>query len=349
MKKKITVSLLIVLAAAVALYFSSYFKGEKIETIITTGIVEGTEVNFASKVPGRISEICCREGDAVPKGSVVVRIESEDIKASVEQAAASLERAKADLKSSGALVESSKAELNTAEADVRNASADVEKSRVQMEEAERQMERMTSLFRENLVSKSEEDRAVTEFGSLKAAYEASKARHGAALSRVELSASQLNYSRNQVESAKAGLKEAEAALSFQKAKLDDTVIITPISGTVAFRAMEPGEFVSPGMTIVTLMDMKNLWVRTDVEESLIGYVAIGSEADITIDSLPGKTIKGKVSEISRYAEFATQRDVRHGIQDIKTFRVKIGTGDTENILKPGMTVNVEIPVRQLTD
>jgi HlyD family secretion protein len=59
--------------------------------------------------------------------------------------------------------------------------------------------------------------------------------------------------------------------------------------------------------------------------------------------MPGKTFQGKITEIGRYAEFATQRDVIRGRQDIKTFRVKVRVDDPERLLKPGMTVEVEIP------
>jgi len=62
--------------------------------------------------------------------------------------------------------------------------------------------------------------------------------------------------------------------------------------------------------------------------------------------MSGKAFRGKVSEIGRYAEFATQRDVTRGRQDIKTFRVKIKIDDKEGILKPGMTVSVEIPKKK---
>jgi len=346
MKKKITILSAIVFVIIIGIFVYSYLKKDRLEAIDTTGIVEGTEVNLASKISGRISEICCKEGDTVQKDAVVIRLVSDDLKAAVEQAAASLERAKADERSAAALIESSRADLNTAKADVKNAEADVEKSKVQMEDAKKQMERMTSLFKENLASQSDEDRVVTAYESSRAAYESSKARYEGSLSRVEQSSSQLYYSQTQLASAKARLKEAEAALSIQEAKLDDTVIKTPISGTVVFKAMEAGEFVSPGVTVLTIVDMQNLWVRIDVEENLIGHIGIGSEARVTVDGMEKRSTSGKVYKIGRYAEFATQRDVRHGVQDIKTFHVEIRVEDNGQLLKPGMTVNVEIPVRQ---
>ena len=56
-------------------------------------------------------------------------------------------------------------------------------------------------------------------------------------------------------------------------------------------------------------------------------MTIGSEAPVTVEAMPGRVFKGKVYEIGRYGEFATQRDVTRGRQDIKTFRVKIKVED----------------------
>ena len=345
MKKRIIILSAVVLIIIAGLIIYPLLKGKQITSIPVTGIVEGTEIHLAPKVPGKITDICCREGETVQKDTVVVRLESSDIEASLQQASASLEKSAAEVRSAEALVQSSKAGINTSNADIKNAEAEADKIKVQMDEAKLQMDRITSLFKEALVSKSDEDRAVAAFESLKAGYEASKANVNAMRSRGELAASQLRYSQSQLVSAKARVKEAEAARALQEARLDDTTIKTPVSGTLVFRAMEPGEVVSPGVTIVTIVDMENLWVRVDIEEGLIGYIAPDGEARITMDGMPGKELKGKVASIGRYAEFATQRDVRHGVQDLKTFHVEIRVEDAEMILKPGMTVNVEIPVK----
>ncbi len=72
---------------------------EKPDSIRTTGVVEGTEANISSTVSGRILKICCKEGDMVAEGAVVIELENDDIKASVEQASAGVEKAEADLQS----------------------------------------------------------------------------------------------------------------------------------------------------------------------------------------------------------------------------------------------------------
>jgi len=121
------------------------------------------------------------------------------------------------------------------------------------------------------------------------------------------------------------------------------MITSPIAGTVVFRAFEEGETITPGVTVLTIVDMDNLYVRLDIDETRISGVVLGKEAEITLEGLPGRVIKGRIMEIGRYAEFATQRDVVRGRQDIRTFRVKIDAGDHGGVLKPGMTVSVRMP------
>lgn len=304
MKKK-----LVILSAAALIILSiliifPYVKVKSKDSIRTAGIVQGTEINITSKISGRISELCCREGEKVGAGFVIALLDSDDLKAAVERADASVQRAIADIKTS---------------------EADIEAATARLEEAKRQKERIAALYRENFVSRADFDMSVANFESALAAHKASVSR---------------------LISSRAKLKEEEASLSFQTAKLNDTVIKAPISGDVVYRALEPGEFVSPGIAILTIVDTDSLWVRVDIEETFISMIARGSEAFITIDALPEKKIKGKISEIGRYAEFATRRDVKHGVQDIKTFHVKISVEDNEKTLKPGMTVNVEIPVKK---
>jgi len=339
--------IILIIGASILVLASSFFlysnKGGKVETIGTTGIVEGTEVNLSSKVPGRISEFCCKEGDRVIAGNVVVRLDSDDIKASVEQARAGVTRAEADIASSEAAVKNSEANLRSADANIKNAQAEKDLAKVQMEEALRQMHRSESLYKDGYISKEDMEISMTSYESQKATMAAVEARLQAATSTKDAALSQVSSSKSLIPSAMARVKEAEAALKFQEAGLKDTEIVTPISGTVVFKGMEAGEVVSPGVTILSIVELEDLWVRTDIEETLIGRVRIGEDAVITIDGMPGVSFKGVVAEIGKEADFATLKDVTRGRQDIKTFRLKIKTEDKTGTLKPGMTVMVKIP------
>jgi len=345
MKKRVIIVFVILAIAGILSVI--YNQREKHDGAVkTSGIVEGIEVNLASKVQGRISEICCNEGDSVRQGQVAVRLESRDLEASMEQAAAGVERARADIRNTEAGIENAKANVRNTEAGIRSAEADLEKARVEAEEAKRERDRAAELFKKDFISKSSYDQAVASYDSAVAAQRASAAKLNAASAGMNAAAAQLKASFSQLNSSRAMMKESEAGLAFSRSKLEDTTIYSPVSGTIVYKALEKGEIVNPGSVILTIVELDNLYVRADIEETLVSNVVLGSDASLTVESMPGKVFRGKVSEIGRYAEFATQRDVTRGRQDIKTFRVKIKVDDKEGILKPGMTVSVEIPKKK---
>lgn len=343
MKKRsvlIAVAVLIIIIVFIFFYFN---KGKKAETIKSTGIIEGVEVNLSSKVSGRISFICCNEGDPVKEGEVAIKLESEDLSALVKQASAGVERAKAEVKVSESAIGNAQANIVTAETDIKTAESDLEKARVQMELAKSEMDRSNALYKKDFISKESLDLAVTAYNASVADYMSSKSRLASAHSKRDAAVTQLKTAESQLTSAKANIKQSEANLSYNFAKLADTIITSPLSGNVVFKALEKGETVSPGMTILTIVDMKDIYARVDIDETLIDNVALNSKAIIRTEGTPERIFKGIVYEIGRYAEFATQRDVTRGRQDIKTFRVKIKLDNTGGALKPGMTVEVEIP------
>jgi len=343
MKKKAV--LIIIMIAVIGIFglILNRLNDNKETSLVTSGIVEGTEVNISPKVPGRVMEICCDDGDTVLKGGIVIKLESDELAASVKQSEAGIERAKAEISVAEAAIEGARANIQGVEADIRNAEADVERAKVEMEEAEREMKRATSLFAEEIVTRESYEKAVAGYNSSAALHEASKANYSSVVSKRKSAAAQLNTTLSQLTAAQKGLNEAEANLMYQQSRFNDTVITAPISGTVVFKAFEAGETVSPGVAVLTIVDMANLYVRTDIDESRIGGVVLNKEVNIMLEHSPDKVIRGKVSEIGRYADFATQRDVVRGRQDIRTFRVRIAVDEHGGVLKPGMTVTVSIP------
>jgi len=346
MKKTIIrtgVPLLVLLAVFVALFLYHARTGKTTPVLRATGIIDGIEVKLSPKVAGRISWVCCNEGDLVREGQAVITLESEDLKASADQAAAGVERAKADIRTAEASIENARANMLSADADMKSAAADMTRARTQMEESQREADRAKELFKKEFISRESRDQIVAAYDVSAAAYDSSKEKLNSARSKKDAAVSQINSAGSQLNSSRAMLKEAEAALAFARSKLDDTTIKTPVSGTVIFKAMEKGETVGPGVTLLTLVDLNSLYARADIDEMKIGGVVLNGPATVTVEGMTGKKFQGRISEIGRYAEFATQRDVIRGRQDIKTFRVKVRVEDPAGLLKPGMTVEVEIP------
>lgn len=343
MKKTLLIALVVLLAAGAGLAVYNGLQGKRSTSLHATGVIEGIEVNVSSKVAGRIAWLCCSEGASIKEGAPLATIEGEDIKASVAQALAGVERARADIRSFEAAIDSSRANLLSADADIRGSDAEVQKAKAQLDEAQLEAGRAEQLVKNDYISKQQRDQTVSAYQVSVAAYESAKERLNSTRPKKAAAAGALSASISQLGSSRARLREAEAALALNQSKLDDLNIASPITGTVIFKAAERGEMASPGAAILTLVDMGQLYARADIDETRIGAVMLNSPASITVEGIGGKVFKGHVSEVGRHAEFATQRDVIRGREDIKTFRVKVAIDDAEGVLKPGMTVEVAIP------
>lgn len=333
--------LAVLLLAGVAYYAIHGYKQSE-SSVHSSGVIEGTEVNLAPKVSGRISEICCNEGDRIQSNQTVIRLESADLTAAVEQAQGGVERAQANIGVAESSIRFARASIESAAAGINTVQADTVKTKAQMDDADRKLARMRALFQQKFISQDALDTATTTHAAAVADFASAKSKLVEAQFKRDAAVAQLSSAQNQLQLDHSELKQSQANLAYSRAKLADTVITSPISGTVVFKALEKGETVSPGITVLTVVDLASLYARVDVDESLLDKIALGSEVTISTAGSPAKQLKGKVAEIGQYAGFATQRDVTRGRQDIKTFRVKIALEDPAALLKPGMTVDVEM-------
>ncbi|MBT8402972.1 MAG: HlyD family efflux transporter periplasmic adaptor subunit, partial [Gemmatimonadetes bacterium] len=140
---------------------------------------------------------------------------------------------------------------------------------------------------------------------------------------------------------RAVVAQAEAAAGRARANLARTVLVAPGSGLVTVRHREPGEVLSPGQPVVTIMDPSDRWVRIYVREDRVGRVNLGQAATITVDAFPDRTFTGIVSFIGSEAEF-TPRNVQtpdERTQLVYPVKVRI-TGDDALALKPGLPADV---------
>jgi HlyD family secretion protein len=135
-----------------------------------------------------------------------------------------------------------------------------------------------------------------------------------------------------------------AAATAQKDKartrLARTEIRAPSAGVVNVRAARPGEVVSAGQAIVTLVNPDDLWVRLDLEESSLDRVRIGDKVTVRLPS--GATREGNVFYRAVDADYATQRDVSRTKRDIKTFQLRVRCDNRDRALAVGLTAYVTL-------
>ncbi|HUT08851.1 MAG TPA: efflux RND transporter periplasmic adaptor subunit, partial [Candidatus Latescibacteria bacterium] len=148
----------------------------------------------------------------------------------------------------------------------------------------------------------------------------------------------------EIQAAEARLAQAVAAVDLLEKTISDCTIMAPASGIVTHKAVEPGELVTPGATIVTLAELDNVYVMIYVTENELGRIRLGGAAEITIDSFSDKVFEGRITYISPQAEF-TPKNVQTKQDRVKlVFGVKVEIENREGLLKPGLPADAVIRV-----
>jgi HlyD family secretion protein len=347
MKRKILLILLIAAAIAAGIYFAIISRSRE---IVLTGIVTTDEVVISSEIQGRLQKLLVQQGDTVTNGQLIALIQPQEWKAALDfytnsarQSSAQVTQAQADLgyqeAQSSNLIWQSEANLGATQDQVTQAQAD-------LENAELTFKREQELSKQGVNSASEFDQARTAYDSAKARVQSLRHQTVAAEAAVALAKS----SSSQIAARRAALaasRDLHAAASAQseraQVQLNYTQIRAPSDGIVDVRAALQGEVVTPGQGIVTLIDPDKLWVRADVEESLISSIHIGDKLPVR---LPGGTERtGTVFFRGIDADYATQRDVSRSKRDIKTFELRLRCNNDDRALAVGMTAYVTLAPR----
>jgi multidrug resistance efflux pump len=162
------------------------------------------------------------------------------------------------------------------------------------------------------------------------------------IAQNNLQALQRGPENEEVAIARARVVRAQAALDLIKAQRDKMTLYSPIAGVVSNRPGNVGEIASPGMSLLTMVNLDEVKLTVYVPEAEIGKVKVGQKVEVTVDSYPDKTFDGYVVYIAPRAEF-TPRNIQTKGERVKTvFAVKVRLPNPDHILKPGMPADAKI-------
>ncbi|MGA2811847.1 MAG: efflux RND transporter periplasmic adaptor subunit [Candidatus Acidiferrum sp.] len=283
-----------------------------------------TYTNVTAQGFGRITEILVKEGDHIKKGDKLLLQENV--------------QATADVQAQDAAINSTESGVLAADASYKAAQADLLQQRANLEKARLDYERGQGLFKDGLIPKQ-------DFDQRKTAYDAAVAGVSSNEARVQSLNAQLAQARAQV-------SQSRAVLVHTKDILQKTAYISPINGIVSYLPVRLGEYVVPGIQnangsfLMTLSDMSVVTAEVKVDETDIVNVKIGQDADVTIDAVPGKIFKGKITEIGsqavlRSSGLATTQTTT-STQEAKDFKVVVTLADPPENLRPGLSTTAKI-------
>jgi HlyD family secretion protein len=345
--------------------------------VALSGRVEGDDSAVAGKTSGRLMEVHFREGDLVKAGEVIAVLDDTQVRSREEQAQAGVLQAEARLRSAhqqiailNEQVRQNNLEKAQSEADstgrVRQAEAELAAAEAQL--AQQQSSYQLAAFDRDAYTKLVETGAVSERQGRQAqsTADAQAASVAAAKRRVEAAQGALTTARSslrnpairsaqlamigkqiaqqesEIASAAADEQKAKAELDEARANRNDLRITAPFDGTVVTRTAEPGEMLSAGTPVITLLDLRRVYLRGYIPEGEIGRVKIGQPARVYLDSAPDQPLDAYVLRIDPQATFTPENTYFQKDRVKQVVGVKLGLKTGFGNAKPGMPADGEV-------
>ena len=311
----------VVIAAIAGLSIWYLVRGEP---LLLQGEVDATRFDIAARVDGRVAEIPVVRGQNVAANAVLVRIDNPETVAQHEQAVAAKIVADAQLANINA---GTRAEVIAAR------KADLERAQASLVLAQKTYERARDLAASGNAPQARLDQTTDTLHEDERAVDQAKSNYEQAVN---------GYTKEEHEIAEANVGKALADIKAVQATLDQMVVYAPVAAQVYQRNVEPGEYVSPGVPLVTLVDLNDMWVHFDLREDLVKTLKLGDRFDVRIPALADRSITVEVRLIATKGEYASWRATRAtGDFDLRTFSIRAYPVDKVPELRPGMSAYLD--------
>ena len=364
-RKYLTPALVLLLAAAVVVTTTrnwNAWEGGRIEQVTDDAYVRSDLTPLSTKVAGIVREVKVSDYQTVAKGDLIVELEHDDYQAQLDQAKAAVEAAKAgiennrrqrqlqDAKIDRALsgIDQAKAQISAAQAGKEAVQADVVRTRAERARQEALYQTHSTTQQKLEQATADEGRFTGQFASREADLEQAKT----SLRSNELAVLAEQRTKSVLESQEsqliADLHAKEAALEVAQVNLRYTKITAPGDGSVGERQVRPGQLVSPGTQVLTFVSNVK-WVQANYRETQLTHIKVGDPAEITVDTFPGQTLRGKVLEIapasgSQFALLPPDNATGNFTKVVQRVPVKIALDSSplSAQLRPGLSVTATV-------
>lgn len=341
--------------------------------------IDGSITPLSAKVPGIVLEILVQDNQDVVAGTVLVKLDPRDLVAKLEQARASYGAAQArlavattnielvkvgseaTLAEAKAGVEREKAAVQSAESQLASVRADAVAADADANRRTADLKRFESLDR-RVVSQQQLDAA-------KAAAESAIANLDAANKRVMAADSHITEARAKVVQAEAGVRSADmapqqvasaqaqartaaAAVEQSKAELSAAelylsygTIKAPVSGRVARKSVQLGQYMQVGQSMMAIVQ-PDVWVTANFKETQLTRMHVGQAVELKVDAYPGQTLHGTIQSIqagtgAKFSLLPPENATGNYVKVVQRVPVKIVLDPAEKatmLLAPGMSV-----------
>src|ERR1700744_1849498 len=256
------------------------------EPLLVQGEADATRFDIAARVDGRVKEIPVERGQNVPANAVLVQIDNPETVAKLERMKAA--KAVADAQLANILV-GTRAETIAAK------KAEMERAQAALVLAQKTYERARILTERGNAPQARLDQVTDALHEAERAVDQATSAYQQAIN---------GYTKEERAIAAASVEKANADIQSVQSIIDQLVVDAPVASQIYQRNVEPGEYVSPGVPLITLIDLADVWIHFDLREDLLRGLKVGVRFDVHIPALGDQVVPVEVKLIATKGEYA---------------------------------------------
>jgi HlyD family secretion protein len=291
------------------------------EPLLVQGEAESTRIDIAARVSGRLAKIAVARGQNVEASATLLVIDNPELVAELHQAEAEKTVAEAELQ---------RIKVGTRPEIIAQRKAEIDRAVADVTLAQQTYERTRQLAARQFAPQSKLDEDTDALTLAQRRLDQAKLAHEEAVR---------GFTAEEHQIAEANVAKAAAKIATVEALVDQLTITAPVATQIYQIPVEEGEVVTPGLPLISLVDLGDTWLGFSLREDLIAGLKVGDRFAVRIPALGNREVVAQVRVIAPKGEYAGWRATRAtGDFDLRTFAIRAYPVDKIDGLRPGMSV-----------
>jgi membrane fusion protein (multidrug efflux system) len=308
-------------------------------------------VSISPKVSGEVKRVFVDDNQLVKAGDPLVDIDTRDFEAALAQKNAAAAAANANTNVIASSFQMLGVQITTAQATAQQSAAQAAADEATAAKAAADLKRAQDLFERKIIAPQEFDSAKAIAVAATNTWKASQAKAQSDLSKIDEAKAEFQAGLSAYERSLAQAKQAEVDTSLAALNLSYTHIVAPSDGRVTRKAVEPGDYIQVSQRLMAIVPT-NIWVVANFKETQLSKIRINQPAEISVDSVRGRTFAGHVDSIqagsgAAFSLLPPENAVGNYVKVVQRVPVKIVFDDpidAGHVLGPGMSVTPSVKV-----
>ena len=303
------------------------------------------------RVSGYVDEVRVGDNQSVKKGDTLIVMDNRDLKIKVEQAQAALATAQSNRTAAQASTTASSSNINSARAAVATIDAQIAQAQINIRRTTQDYNRYANLIKDHSITQQQFEQAEAAKETAEKQLVIFQQQRAQAATQIGVTSSQSGATSKQISVADAVIKQRQADVDDAKLILSYAVVLAPADGLVSKVNVQPGQYLTAGQSLFSIVLKQNLWVVANFKETQLGKMKTGQTVTMKVDAFPGHEFQAKITSLSAatgasYAILPPDNASGNFVKVVQRVPVKIEFANPNDPmlqrLRAGMNVDVEV-------